>query len=134
VKKLGDYCEAMEISQRIKIDTTLARGLEYYTGMIFEANIVGGEEAKMGLGSIAAGGRYDSLIGMFSKNPIPSAGGSLGIERIFAFFFNAKQPPNHPHHGELFSPPTAWIRWLSQITTCSTRPRVWPRAMLLGSV
>lgn len=51
--------------------------------MIFEAVIVGGEEANMGLGSIAAGGRYDNLIGTFSKNSIPSAGGSLGIERIF---------------------------------------------------
>ena len=35
------------------------------------------------MGSVAAGGRYDHLIGMFSKSPIPSAGGSLGIERIF---------------------------------------------------
>jgi histidyl-tRNA synthetase len=51
--------------------------------MIFEAVIVGGEEANLGLGSVAAGGRYDNLIGMFSKNSIPSAGGSLGIERIF---------------------------------------------------
>lgn len=83
MKILGGYCEAMGISQRVKVDTTLARGLDYYTGLIFEANIVGGEEAKLGLGSIAAGGRYDNLIGMFSKNPIPSAGGSLGIERIF---------------------------------------------------
>ena len=45
--------------------------------------IIGGPEAKLGLGSVAAGGRYDNLIGMFSKHPIPSAGGSLGIERIF---------------------------------------------------
>ena len=82
IKLLNEYCEAMEINDRIKIDTTLARGLDYYTGMIFEAVIVGGEEAKLKLGSIAAGGRYDNLIGMFSKNPIPSAGGSLGIERI----------------------------------------------------
>jgi len=83
MKLLGNYCDAMEISNRVRIDPTLARGLDYYTGLIFEAVIVGGEEAKLGLGSIAAGGRYDNLIGMFSKNPIPSAGGSLGIERIF---------------------------------------------------
>ena len=83
MKLLGDYCEAMGISNQVKIDTTLARGLDYYTGLIFEGVIAGGPEAKLGLGSIAAGGRYDNLIGIFSKNPIPSAGGSLGIERIF---------------------------------------------------
>jgi histidyl-tRNA synthetase len=83
MKLLGNYCDAMEISSRLRIDPTLARGLDYYTGLIFEGVIVGGEEAKLGLGSIAAGGRYDNLIGMFSKFPIPSAGGSLGIERIF---------------------------------------------------
>lgn len=80
---LRDYLEAMDALQYVQIDTSLARGLDYYTGMIFEAVIVGGEEAKLGLGSIAAGGRYDNLIGMFAKNQIPSAGGSLGIERIF---------------------------------------------------
>ena len=45
----------------------MARGLDYYTGLIFEAVLLG-ESAKLGLGSIAAGGRYDNLIGMFSKN------------------------------------------------------------------
>ncbi len=81
---LGDYVDAMGISDRIKFDRSLVRGLDYYTGMIFEASIVGGEEANLGLGSIAAGGRYDNLIGMFGKNQIPAAGGSLGIERIFS--------------------------------------------------
>lgn len=49
------------------LDTSLARGLDYYTGMIFEA-VLDGDDKKYGLGSIAAGGRYDNLIGMFSKN------------------------------------------------------------------
>jgi histidyl-tRNA synthetase len=68
VRLLGEYVDAMGISDRVQIDTSLIRGLDYYTGMIFEAGIVGGEEAKLGLGSIAAGGRYDNLIGMFGKN------------------------------------------------------------------
>jgi histidyl-tRNA synthetase len=83
MQTLKEHIEAMEISDKVKIDTSLARGLDYYTGMIFEAVISGGEESKLGLGSIAAGGRYDNLIGMHSKNSIPSVGGSLGIERIF---------------------------------------------------
>lgn len=80
---LTEYLKAINCDHRVKIDTSLARGLDYYTGMIFEAVITGGEESKLGLGSIAAGGRYDNLIGMFSKQNIPSTGGSLGIERIF---------------------------------------------------
>lgn len=50
--------------------------------MIFEGILIG-DDAGHGIGSIAGGGRYDGLIGMFSNKPIPSVGGSLGIERIF---------------------------------------------------
>lgn len=79
---LYDYLGAMDIIQYIKFDLSLARGLDYYTGMIFEA-VLQGEYSELGIGSVAAGGRYDHLIGKFSKQGIPSAGGSLGIERIF---------------------------------------------------
>ena len=72
----------MNVTASIKFDPSLARGLDYYTGMIFEAILVG-EDSDSGLGSIAGGGRYDNLIGQFSKNKIPSTGGSVGIERIF---------------------------------------------------
>lgn len=60
----------------ITFDPVLARGLSYYTGPVFEV-------AHEGLGaSLAGGGRYDDLVGMFSKNDIPATGCSLGIERI----------------------------------------------------
>jgi len=62
--------------KRIIFDPFLARGLAYYTGSIFE--IVSGKIK----GSIAGGGRYDNLVGMFSKKNIPACGGSLGVERI----------------------------------------------------
>ncbi len=57
-------------------DPTLARGLSYYTGPIFEITV------KDLAGSLGGGGRYDNLIGMFSKQPIPAVGFSLGLERI----------------------------------------------------
>jgi len=64
---------------RVKIDRTLARGLDYYTGPVFETVLDGGYS-----GSISGGGRYDGLIGMFSgKGDVPAVGVSLGIERIF---------------------------------------------------
>ena len=64
---------------KVKIDRTLARGLDYYTGPVFET-VLNGEYT----GSISGGGRYDGLIGMFSgKASVPAVGVSLGIERIF---------------------------------------------------
>lgn len=72
----------MNVTQHIKFEPSLARGLDYYTGMIFEA-VLTGEDSSLGLGSIAGGGRYDNLIGMFSREKIPATGGSIGIERIF---------------------------------------------------
>lgn len=60
-----------------RFDITLARGLDYYTGPIFETVVT---EPK--IGSITGGGRYDNLIGMFSKNAIPATGTSFGLERL----------------------------------------------------
>ena len=60
----------------LTFDPTLARGLSYYTGPIFEV-------ACAGLaGSMGGGGRYDNLIGMFKKQPVPAVGFSLGLERV----------------------------------------------------
>lgn len=62
--------------QRIIFDPTLVRGMGYYTGPIFEFSTPDFS------GSIAGGGRYDGLIGMFSGRDVPAVGGSLGLERI----------------------------------------------------
>ncbi|PNH03565.1 Histidine--tRNA ligase [Tetrabaena socialis] len=63
----------------VTLDLSLARGLDYYTGVIYEA-VLGGAN----VGSIAAGGRYDKLVGMFSGKDVPAVGVSIGIERVFA--------------------------------------------------
>jgi histidyl-tRNA synthetase len=76
---LIEYINLLNISQFISFDLSLARGLDYYTGLIFEAILT-----DTGfLGSIAGGGRYDELLNMFSGKSIPSVGGSIGIERVF---------------------------------------------------
>ena len=62
---------------RITLDLSLVRGLDYYTGPIFEA-----VDLEDGIGSISAGGRYDHLIGAFSGQDAPAVGISLGLERI----------------------------------------------------
>lgn len=61
----------------LTFDPTLARGLDYYTGMIFEITI-----PNSGMGSVAGGGRYDKLIGMFAGTDIPAVGFAIGFDRI----------------------------------------------------
>jgi len=62
---------------RLVFDASLARGLDYYTGTIYEAMM-----AQSGMGSLAGGGRYDELIGMFAGTAMPACGVSFGIDRI----------------------------------------------------
>src|SRR5829696_363648 len=71
-----EFAGAMGLSDRIKIDPSLARGLSYYTGAIKEINV------KDLAGSLGGGGRYDNLVGMFLGQDIPACGFSLGLERI----------------------------------------------------
>lgn len=60
-----------------RFDPTLARGLDYYTGAVFET-----ETLEPRIGSLSGGGRYDRLVGIFLGKPLPSVGVSLGLERI----------------------------------------------------
>ena len=79
----GRYLEAQGSLPKVSFDLSLARGLDYYTGVIYEFVFCGDGPA---VGSIAAGGRYDRLIGMFSGADcdVPCVGVSVGIERVFA--------------------------------------------------
>ena len=75
LKELSQILEFTNL-ENIKIDASLARGLSYYTGTIMEINV------PDLAGSLAGGGRYDGLVGMFGKEQIPACGFSLGLERI----------------------------------------------------
>jgi histidyl-tRNA synthetase len=66
------------ISRQISIDPTLARGLNYYTGIIFEV-----KASAVQMGSIGGGGRYDDLTGLFGVPNIPGVGISFGVDRIY---------------------------------------------------
>ncbi|MBQ6158879.1 MAG: histidine--tRNA ligase [Thermoguttaceae bacterium] len=65
---------------RFVLDVSIARGLDYYTGTIFETFL----DDLPALGSVASGGRYDNLAGLYTKTPLPGIGASLGIDRLFA--------------------------------------------------
>lgn len=82
--------EKSKCIDRVVFDLSLARGLDYYTGVIFEAVFKGATQ----VGSIAAGGRYDNLIGMFGTRQVPAVGISLGIERVFAIMEQIQKDKN----------------------------------------
>jgi len=75
-------------SRRIRIDPSVVRGLEYYTGPVFEADLtfeVTGEDGKpVRFGSIGGGGRYDGLVGRFRGENVPATGFSIGVSRLFS--------------------------------------------------
>ncbi|KKY36852.1 putative histidyl-trna synthetase [Diaporthe ampelina] len=113
---LFDYLECFDATKAVSFDMSLARGLDYYTGIIYEVVTEGSapaapagsaaaakskskpkkkgkasedddrsDDPTLGVGSVAAGGRYDNLVGMFSgKGQIPCVGISFGVDRIFS--------------------------------------------------
>jgi histidyl-tRNA synthetase len=73
---------------RILIDPSIVRGLEYYTGPVYEAEltftVTGDEGQPVRFGSVGGGGRYDGLIGRFRNEPVPATGFSIGVSRLLA--------------------------------------------------
>ncbi|XP_007194171.1 histidine--tRNA ligase, mitochondrial isoform X1 [Balaenoptera acutorostrata] len=90
LKLLFEYLTLFGIAEKISFDLSLARGLDYYTGVIYEAVLLHtpahAEEEPLNVGSVAAGGRYDGLVGMFDPkgHKVPCVGLSIGVERIFS--------------------------------------------------
>lgn len=81
LSEMLDYLENADIDLNIELDLSLARGLDYYTGCIFEAIV-----PKSGIGSISGGGRYDNLTGVFGLDGVSGVGISFGIDRIYEIF------------------------------------------------
>uniref|UniRef100_A0A4W4FV56 histidine--tRNA ligase n=1 Tax=Electrophorus electricus TaxID=8005 RepID=A0A4W4FV56_ELEEL len=101
MKQLFSYLQLFQVTDKVLFDLSLARGLDYYTGVIYEAVLsqmiqapvvaeqngaLPGDEASVSVGSVAGGGRYDGLVGMFDPKgkKVPCVGVSIGIERIFS--------------------------------------------------
>lgn len=76
--------------ERIKIDVSIARGLDYYTGVIFETTL----NDLPSIGSVCSGGRYDNLAGLYTKQPLPGIGASLGLDRLLAAMESLELLPN----------------------------------------
>lgn len=88
IQKLFAYIDLFKFNNNIRLDLTLARGLNYYTGAIFE---VVSDEVQ--IGSICGGGRYDDLTGVFGLKDVSGVGISFGADRIYDVLENLKRFP-----------------------------------------
>ena len=81
LRELFEVCATAGIAEdRIALDVSIARGLDYYTGTIYETFLTD----LPGIGSVCSGGRYDNLAGLFTKEKLPGVGASLGLDRLLA--------------------------------------------------
>ena len=79
-RKLVDLLDSYGVLDTFKLDCSIVRGLEYYTGLVFEA--YGGKGERWNKLSIGGGGRYDELIGLYREPGLPATGFALGVDRI----------------------------------------------------
>lgn len=85
LEEVVKYVRLFNIEEEyFKIDLTIARGLDYYTGTVYETNLVGYES----IGSVCSGGRYENLAGYYTKKDLPGVGISIGLTRLF---YNLKE-------------------------------------------
>ncbi|UUO09274.1 histidine--tRNA ligase [Blastopirellula sp. J2-11] len=81
LRELLDATSAVGVTDtRLAIDVSIARGLDYYTGTIFETFL----DQLPGIGSVCSGGRYDNLASLYTKEQLPGVGASLGLDRLLA--------------------------------------------------
>ncbi len=90
IEKLFSYLDMFKFNNKIELDLTLARGLSYYTGAIFE---VVSDEIQ--IGSVCGGGRYDDLTGIFGLKDVSGVGISFGADRIFDVLENLNHFPEN---------------------------------------
>lgn len=84
VSRLRELCQVAGHAgvpvERVQLDVSIARGLDYYTGTIYETFLTD----LPGIGSVCSGGRYDNLAALFTKEKLPGVGASLGLDRLLA--------------------------------------------------
>lgn len=90
MQEIMDYLQMFDLQNEVELDLTLARGLNYYTGTIFEV-----KANDVQIGSICGGGRYDDLTGIFGLKDVSGVGISFGADRIYDVLNELKLYPKH---------------------------------------
>jgi histidyl-tRNA synthetase len=96
--RVGGYDES-----RIRIDPSVVRGLEYYTGPVYEVELTfpatGDDGKAVRFGSVGGGGRYDGLVARFRGEPVPATGFSIGVSRLLAALTHLGKVAAKPEPG-----------------------------------
>lgn len=104
IERLRQICEGAEVAgvaaSRLRLDVSIARGLDYYTGVIFETFL----DDLPKIGSVCSGGRYDNLAGTYTKQHLPGVGASLGLDRLLAAMEQLKMLPSQRTAAPVFIP------------------------------
>ena len=95
LSKVVEFIHGYELGICVELDLSLARGLDYYTGCIFEAVV-----PDSGIGSISGGGRYDDLTGIFGLKDVSGVGISFGVDRIYEILEAQNLWPDNLHNNE----------------------------------
>ena len=136
--QLSELIEAIAAAgvppQRVQLDVSIARGLDYYTGMVIETFL----DDLPKIGSVCSGGRYDNLAELYTSQQLPGVGASLGLDRLLDAMdqlgrIDAKQPP-----AEVFIPLFAadrrndYLELAAQLRSAGLSVEVYPEAKKLG--
>ncbi len=102
IGELAEICSNLDTLsipvERVYVDLSIARGLDYYTGPVFEASLLEAPE----FGSVFGGGRYDGLVERFLGKKIPATGASIGVDRLFAAMQKLGLVENTPATAQVF--------------------------------
>lgn len=115
LRSIDEYLTALGISEeKVVYDVSLARGLDYYTGPIFETILLDAPE----FGSVFGGGRYDGLVERFLGEKIPATGGSIGVDRLLAALLKLEVVQLKPSTAQVLVTVMDQTRWVEyqQIT------------------
>ncbi len=121
-------------SERIKLDVSIARGLDYYTGTIYETFL----DALPNIGSVCSGGRYDNLAALYTKQELPGIGASLGLDRLLAAMEELGLVGKTATTAEIFIPffdanrLNDYLRLAAQLRAAGFNVEIFPEPKKLG--
>ncbi len=138
VERLRIICGAMKAAgvkdEFYQLDVSIARGLDYYTGVVFET-ILGDLPS---IGSVCSGGRYDNLAGLYTKQHLPGIGASLGLDRLLAALEQLGLIPKTISSADVFIPLfdadriNDYFRLAQLVRNAGWSAEVYPEAKKLG--
>ncbi len=139
VARLAEVIRAVEqtpnMAGRVQLDVSIARGLDYYTGLVLETTL----DELPGIGSIASGGRYDNLASLYTSQELPGIGASLGLDRLLSALEELGRIPAVSTPAEVFLPYFAadklsdYLRVASQLRAAGFGVEFYPEPKKLGN-